>query len=169
MVITKIFRNFRSDQETWVLHCNPELMKKDKGFQPDLQGSQDSSWLFFWISQEKRCQWLYFYSLRTVTPKPSLFPPGLSNLISLCSLCSSYWFLFSWNFPPSLPLLKLLCSNCFGHPSFCSVRSNLNALVLHEIFLDFSSPPKYSFLSTLQPWNVLCRWLFAGYCHYLYN
>lgn len=117
----------------------------------------------------RRCQQLYFYSLRTVKPKPSLFPPGLSNLISLCSLYSTYWFLFSWNFPPSMPLLKLLCSNCFGHPSFCSVRFNLNASVLHEIFLDFSSPPKYSFLSTLQPWNVLLRWLSARYCHYLYN
>lgn len=156
-MVMKIWRNFRGDQETWVLNYNPELKKKDKGFQPDLQGSQDSSWLFFWMSQEKRWQWLYFCSLRTVKPKPSLFPPGLSNLISFYSFCSSYCFLFSWNFPPSLPLLKLLRSNCFEHPSFCSVKSNLNASILHEIFLDFSSPSKYSSAMECVTQMIICQ------------
>lgn len=157
MVISKILRNFRGDPETWVLNCNLSLWKRIKGFNLTskvLRIHPDFSFGF-----HRRCQRLYFYSLWTVKPKPSLFPPGLSNLISLCSLCSTYGFLFSWNFPPSMPLLKLLCSNCFGRHSFCSVRSNLNASVLHEVFHDFSSPPKCAFLSTLQPWNVLLRWL----------
>lgn len=106
----------------------------------------------------------FTYSLRTVEPKPNLFPLGLSSLISLYLTDSE----FSWNFPCPCSNFVLIALGTLH--STCPLRPSLNASILHEVFLDFSSLPKhYSLLLRHGICYLGNSGVFVRYCYYLYN
>lgn len=104
----------------------------------------------------------FIYSFRTVKPKLCFFPLGLTSYLPLLSYIYPLHYLLILNFPGTV-LHSCLCSHCFVLIAFgtlhstCPLRPTLNASILHEVFLNFSSPPKHSLLSTLQAWNVFLR------------
>lgn len=129
----RIRRNLRGHPETWVLNCNLELLRKGKGLQPDLKGSKNSSWLFSWTYQRKDAS-DFIYNLRTVKPNQTS-----SLLVSPAYLLLLTDTEFLWIFLHPCP-----CSNCFvliaswTLHSICPLGPNLNASILHEVFLEIS-------------------------------
>lgn len=101
-----------------------------------------------------------------------LLNPSQTSSLLVSPALSPFLYLtdseFSWNFPCPCSNFVLIALGTLH--STCPLRPSLNASILHEVFLDFSSLPKhYSLLLRHGICYLGNSGVFVRYRYYLYN